>query len=85
MYLYCTLLFEGYTEFSSSYHTIIKVLLIERHLVILFSIDFGFARQIGDGTDVTTACGSYAYAAPELISSTPGTVYDGKKADIWSM
>ena len=55
--------------------------------IILFfcSIDFGFARQIGDGSDVSTACGSYAYAAPELISSTPGTVYDGKKADIWSM
>lgn len=48
-------------------------------------IDFGFARQVGEGTDVTTPCGSFAYAAPELISSTPGTVYDGKKADIWSM
>ena len=55
------------------------------HYKILFSIDFGFARQIGDGTDVTTACGSYAYAAPELFSTIPGTVYDGKKADIWSM
>ena len=48
--------------------------------------DFGFARQVGDGcTAVTTPCGSFSYAAPELFSAQDGAEYDGKKADIWSM
>ena len=44
--------------------------------------DFGCSRlQIGQKR-FNTPCGSYAYGAPEVIS---GQVYDGKKADIWSL
>ncbi|CAI8028295.1 Testis-specific serine/threonine-protein kinase 3, partial [Geodia barretti] len=48
--------------------------------------DFGFSRLVGRGeSPVTTPCGSYSYAAPELLSSRPGDTYDGKKSDIWSI
>ena len=48
------------------------------------SADFGFSRPVG-GSAVTTPCGSYSYAAPELFSGKKGEAYDGKKVDIWSM
>ena len=43
--------------------------------------DFGCARKQID-KKLHTITGSYAYGAPELFR---GDVYDGKKADIWSM
>lgn len=43
--------------------------------------DFGFARRT-QGNNLETYCGSYAYAAPEVILGTP---YIGEAADIWSM
>lgn len=43
--------------------------------------DFGFART-HVGQNLETYCGSYAYAAPEVILGNP---YDGEKADVWSM
>ena len=53
---------------------------------LFISADFGFARSVGAGsTNVSTPCGSFSYAAPELLSAKPGSVYDGKKVDIWSM
>lgn len=55
-------------------------LLLDSHYRIKVS-DFGFATQFS-GQDLETYCGSYAYAAPEVILGTP---YDGEKADIWSM
>lgn len=50
-------------------------------------VDFGFARagmkQHADGsyTLSETYCGSYAYAAPEILTGTP---YAPQLADIWS-
>ena len=49
--------------------------------------DFGFARPHMlplDGKPVLseTFCGSYAYAAPEILTGTP---YEPQKSDIWSM
>lgn len=43
--------------------------------------DFGFARR-HEGKLLETYCGSYAYAAPEVIMGDP---YVGEAADIWSM
>ena len=43
--------------------------------------DFGCARRQID-KNLHTITGSYAYGAPELFR---GDVYDGKKADVWSM
>ena len=43
--------------------------------------DFGCARRQID-KKLHTITGSYAYGAPELFR---GDIYDGKKADIWSM
>ena len=48
--------------------------------------DFGFARQVDEhGARVSTPCGSYSYAAPELFADRVGSTYDAKKADVWSM
>lgn len=55
-------------------------LLLDRNYRIKVS-DFGFATKFS-GQDLETYCGSYAYAAPEVILGTP---YDGEKSDIWSM
>ena len=43
--------------------------------------DFGFARTFQDEL-LKTYCGSYAYAAPEVINGNP---YQGEKSDIWSL
>ncbi|XP_067838342.1 maternal embryonic leucine zipper kinase [Heptranchias perlo] len=47
-------------------------------------IDFGLCAKPKGGLDyqLTTCCGSPAYAAPELIQ---GKAYIGSEADIWSM
>lgn len=44
--------------------------------------DFGFARRFTDTQKLQTYCGSYAYAAPEIIIGEP---YLGRMADIWSI
>lgn len=54
-------------------------LLLDSHMRIKIS-DFGFARKF-DG-NLRTFCGSFAYAAPEVILGNP---YNGPLADIWSM
>ena len=43
--------------------------------------DFGFARTY-EGKHLETYCGSFAYAAPEIILAQP---YDGVMSDVWSM
>ena len=43
--------------------------------------DFGFAREYTGGL-LETYCGSYAYAAPEVILGNP---YNGELSDVWSM
>lgn len=55
-------------------------LLLSGKMVLKIS-DFGFAREL-DGRNLETYCGSYAYAAPEVILGQP---YVGEPADIWSM
>ncbi|XP_063674033.1 uncharacterized protein LOC134811206 [Bolinopsis microptera] len=44
--------------------------------------DFGFATQQPRNRLLTTFCGSYAYAAPEILS---GSSYNGKCTDVWSV
>ncbi|XP_064642595.1 testis-specific serine/threonine-protein kinase 3-like [Lineus longissimus] len=44
--------------------------------------DFGFARLQYSYELSKTFCGSYAYAAPEILD---GEDYDGKLADVWSL
>jgi len=45
--------------------------------------DFGFARKITDPSMLlSTHCGSYAYAAPEILMNRP---YTGPEIDIWSL
>ncbi len=55
-------------------------LLLDGRLRLKIS-DFGFARRT-QGQNLETYCGSYAYAAPEVILGQP---YLGQAADIWSM
>ena len=55
-------------------------LLLDSKLRLKIS-DFGFARK-HEGKLLETYCGSYAYAAPEIILGEP---YIGEPADIWSM
>jgi serine kinase len=55
-------------------------LLLSNRMILKIS-DFGFAREL-DGKNLETYCGSYAYAAPEVILGQP---YVGEPADIWSM
>ncbi|XP_013394429.1 testis-specific serine/threonine-protein kinase 1 [Lingula anatina] len=44
--------------------------------------DFGFSCPTSEGDLLTQRCGSYAYAAPEILDGDP---YEGFKTDIWSM
>ncbi|XP_064401838.1 testis-specific serine/threonine-protein kinase 3-like [Halichondria panicea] len=55
-------------------------LLLDGQLKLKIS-DFGFARKT-EGKNLETYCGSYAYAAPEVILGQP---YMGEAADVWSM
>ncbi len=54
-------------------------LLLDSHMRLKIS-DFGFARRYNG--NLRTFCGSFAYAAPEVILGNP---YNGPLADIWSM
>lgn len=56
-------------------------MLLSRNFRLKIS-DFGFARRFTDTQKLETYCGSYAYAAPEIIIGEP---YLGRTADIWSI
>lgn len=51
---------------------------------VLKICDFGFSKheRLNSGPD--SRVGTPAYLAPEVVTSTRGTTYDGKIADIWS-
>lgn len=55
-------------------------MLLDRNLQLKMS-DFGFARRFAPSQKLETYCGSYAYAAPEIIIGEP---YLGRMADVWS-
>lgn len=57
-----------------------NLLLDSQHRLLIS--DFGFARTLEGKQLLETSCGSYAYAAPEVIM---GDSYKGESADIWSM
>ncbi|XP_046544341.1 LOW QUALITY PROTEIN: testis-specific serine/threonine-protein kinase 1-like [Haliotis rubra] len=64
------------------YHRDIKldnILLDDQYNIRL--TDFGFARLNPYRDLMETFCGSYAYAAPEILD---GEMYDGGRTDIWS-
>lgn len=56
-------------------------LLLDGNYRVMLS-DFGFARTSEPGNHLDTFCGSFAYAAPEIIV---GDEYIGTAADVWSM
>jgi serine kinase len=56
-------------------------MLLSRNFRLKIS-DFGFARRFTETQKLQTYCGSYAYAAPEIIIGEP---YLGPTADIWSI
>ncbi|TKX18669.1 protein kinase domain-containing protein 50 [Elsinoe australis] len=56
-------------------------ILLDRDNAQIKLVDFGMAALQPEGKQLTTACGSPHYAAPEVIRSRP---YDGAKADVWS-
>jgi 5'-AMP-activated protein kinase catalytic alpha subunit len=45
-------------------------------------IDFGLSNVYSRGEQLSTACGSPSYAAPEMLSGNP---YDPVKIDIWNL
>lgn len=53
-----------------------------RIFVLFIPTDFGFACAGANCEMLIEACGSYGYAAPEIME---GEYYLGKVADLWSM
>lgn len=47
-------------------------------------IDFGLSNTFEQGSTLTTACGSPAYASPSMIMRVKGG-YNPRKSDIWSL
>ncbi|KAA0177757.1 hypothetical protein FNF27_00929 [Cafeteria roenbergensis] len=47
-------------------------------------IDFGLSNTFVQGSTLTTACGSPAYASPEMILRVAGG-YNPRKSDLWSL
>ncbi|KAK0424345.1 hypothetical protein QR680_008622 [Steinernema hermaphroditum] len=56
-----------------------NILLDGRHNIKI--VDFGFSNNMRDGEFLNTHCGSYNYAAPELLKED---TYAGPEVDIWS-
>uniref|UniRef100_A0A1I8AQJ2 non-specific serine/threonine protein kinase n=1 Tax=Steinernema glaseri TaxID=37863 RepID=A0A1I8AQJ2_9BILA len=56
-----------------------NILIDERNNIKI--VDFGLSNNMVDGGFMKTACGSYNYAAPELITEK---MYMGPEVDIWS-
>lgn len=57
---------------------------VTTRVVTALRADFGFATTIpaAGSAALSTHCGSYAYAAPEILFGEP---YDGTKSDVWSL
>ncbi len=52
--------------------------------VLLQLCDFGFSKDENYQSAPGSRVGTPAYLAPEVILTTQGQTYDGKKADVWS-
>ncbi|KAL3859711.1 hypothetical protein ACJMK2_009915 [Sinanodonta woodiana] len=85
-----TQLYDGiaYLHDRNTAHRDIKCenLLLDQHFILKVS-DFGFSKQVLKAKSGTVAlsetyCGSYAYAAPELLK---GIAYNVFLSDVWSM
>ncbi|XP_050390377.2 uncharacterized protein LOC126809693 [Patella vulgata] len=73
----------AYLHGNQIYHRDIKLdnILLDQNYNIRLS-DFGFSRFNPQREELQTFCGSYSYAAPEILD---GEKYNGAKIDIWSM
>ncbi|EGD72728.1 CAMK/TSSK protein kinase [Salpingoeca rosetta] len=74
----------GHCHALGIYHRDLKCenILLDDSNNILVS-DFGFATVVDSpSTWLMTHCGSYAYAAPEILDGRP---YHGDKSDVWSL
>lgn len=74
----------GHCHAQRIYHRDLKcenILLDDQQNVLLS--DFGFATVVDSPSQwLMTHCGSYAYAAPEILDGRP---YHGDRSDIWSL
>ncbi|KAK6187737.1 hypothetical protein SNE40_005694 [Patella caerulea] len=73
----------SYLHGNQVYHRDIKLdnILLDENYNLRLS-DFGFSRFNPQREELQTFCGSYSYAAPEILD---GEKYNGAKIDIWSM
>ena len=73
-----------HTSGMSDYNTSLFIAVIISYFLCFILTDFGFATRYPTNKCklLSTFCGSYAYAAPEILQAHK---YDGKCADMWSM
>ena len=53
------------------------------YFIDLLILDFGFARNVEKGVNLSDRCGTTQYMAPEIVRGD--LTYDAKSSDIWSL